>query len=514
MAEMRASPVVNPKFKRIAEVLRDLQGPMGEIIPFTDANPFRALMPAASTFENLAYGNSPFSEYAGVTNRRLPIVKTGREGELTDLADVALMATGVRPAMRGVKIAADEAGDAMVRFLTGNPKATAMGVLDEAGQMSPLAGIAKIKGIPINEILFPGKTVKELAPHEKRALTKFEKDLAVPAVRRREEMRVDGETIVTPTQGLEMIKEVAFNPENLVGKRLVPVFGDTSRIGGDVQQIKGVPLSKPVVQQGGFQYPLVKSNVAQDIAYASEPGAASGKIANFRKFPDEDVLGVFLAGGPRSIDFSHHQAQALVRQLDAIRPSSAAVKNFDKALREYWVDKKDKFGKPVRTYPFKNVKTSITSPDMEVMMAERTTKDFSPGQLRTAIADLMSEYNIQKQGFPVYNDALEAMVDPRLQQGYMGQTIFEAIPGRGIQTPTYTHQSYSAGIPGRYLGGLQGRTGELTGVPAELLFPKLFAEKRAKGKTQSNILTSMLKSHQGEVFTEEALDPLMQFLGR
>jgi hypothetical protein len=141
MAEMRASPVVNPRLKRIAEVLADLQGPMGQIIPGTDFNPFQMLMPQASTFENLAYGNSPFSEYSGVTNRRLPIVKTGREGELTDIADVALMATGVRPALRGVKVAADEAGDAMVQFLTGNPKATAMGVLDEAGKMAPLSRI-------------------------------------------------------------------------------------------------------------------------------------------------------------------------------------------------------------------------------------------------------------------------------------------------------------------------------------------------------------------------------------
>jgi hypothetical protein len=368
------------------------------------------------------------------------------------------------------------------------------------------------KGIPIRELLYPGKA--ELTSAEKSAITKFQKDLAVPAVRRREEMRLGGETIVTPTQGLNMIREMAFNPERLVGKRLVPVFGDMSRIGGDVSQIKGVPLSKPVVQQGGFQYPLVRENVEQNIAWASEPGAASGKIKNFEKFPDEDVLGVFLAGGPRSIDFSHHQAQAMVRQLDAIRPSADAVKNFNQALRDYAVPKKDKAGKVYNTYPFKNLKTSITSPDMETLMAQRTTKEFSPGQLRTAIADLMSQYNIQKQGFPIYNDALEVMNDPRLQQGFMGQTIFETVPGVGIQRPAYTHQSYSAGIPGRYAGGLQGKTGELTGVPAELLFPKLFAEKQAKGASRSNILTSMMKSHQGEVFTEESLDPLMQFLGR
>jgi len=506
MAEMRASPVKSKTLKRLADIVRmaEDQGQM-EFLPF---NPMTLFPVSSTTLENLAYGNLPM---AIPSQSNIPITKTGRKQEVAELAGLAMMAPGTG---RATKVAADTAGDAMVRYLTGNPRATAMGVLDEAGQMAPLANIAKLKGIPINEILFPGKAVKELAPEQKRALTRFEKDLAVPAVRRREEMRLGGETIVTPTQGLNMIREMAFNPERLVGKRLVPVFGDMSRIGGDVAQIKGVPLSKPVVQQGGFQYPLVRENVEQNIAWASEPGAASGKIGNFEKFIDEDVLGVFLAGGPRSIDFSHHQAQALVRQLDAIKPSAFAVKNFNQALRDFPVQKKDKDGKVYTTYPFKNLKTSITSPDMETLMAERTTKDFSPGQLRTAISQLMYKYDFQKQGFPIYNDALEVMTDPRLQQGYMGQTIFETVPGVGIQRPAYTHQSYSAGIPGRYLGGLQGKTGELTGVPAELLFPKLFAEKQAKGATRSNILTSMMKSHQGEVFTEESLDPLMQFLGR
>ena len=101
MAELRASPVVNPSYKRIADVLANLQGPMGEIIPFTDANPFKFLMPAASTFENLAYGNAPLAMPPGVTNRRLPIVKTGREGEFTDLASLGLLATGVPQVARG-----------------------------------------------------------------------------------------------------------------------------------------------------------------------------------------------------------------------------------------------------------------------------------------------------------------------------------------------------------------------------------------------------------------------------
>jgi hypothetical protein len=145
---MRASPVVNPRLKRIAEVLADLQGPMGQIIPGTDFNPFQVLMPQASTFENLAYGNSPFSEYSGVTNRRLPIVKTGREGELTDIADVALMASGVPAVSRGVARGANYLGDVMTQAVTRNPQATSMRALNEISQMSPFPQVAPQRSAP------------------------------------------------------------------------------------------------------------------------------------------------------------------------------------------------------------------------------------------------------------------------------------------------------------------------------------------------------------------------------
>jgi hypothetical protein len=137
MAELRASPVVNPSYKRIADVLANLQGPMGEIIPFTDANPFKFLMPAASTFENLAYGNAPFSEYAGVTNRRLPIVKTGRENELTDIADVALMASGLPMASRGVARGANYLGDVLTQATRAAPPAAPMRTLNEVAATAP-----------------------------------------------------------------------------------------------------------------------------------------------------------------------------------------------------------------------------------------------------------------------------------------------------------------------------------------------------------------------------------------
>ena len=367
----------------------------------------------------------------------------------------------------------------------------------------------KVGGIPARELLYPNRA--DLTPAEKSAVTSFEKSLSNQAVMRREEMRLTGGDVVKPTPGLTLTPEISYNPENLVGKRLVPVFGDLSPIGGDVYQIAGVPLTKPVTQQAGRKYPLVQSNVQQDIAYASEPSAAASKIANLNKYSDDDVLGVFFGGGPESVDFSHHMAQSFVRQLDALKPKKEAIKLFNNAIENFPVDVAVAGSKQkLRTYPFKNF-AGIDSPNIEELMTVKGTADYTPGQLRTAISKAVNTAKFRDLGFPVYGDTQKVMTEQGLRPGYAGQTLFEAIPGRGIAQPDYLHQSYSSGIPGRYVGGLNISNKE-TGVPSGLLFPELFAEQRARGARDDQILAKMRMSHQGEKFTQQALEALMKYL--
>jgi hypothetical protein len=370
-------------------------------------------------------------------------------------------------------------------------------------------GMTKVGGIPIRELLFPNKA--NLTPAEKTKITTFEKSLANPAVQRREEMRLAGGDIIKPTPGLNLISEIALDPQKMVGKRVVPVFGDLSPIGGDVYQVGGVPLSKPVTQQAGRKYSLVDQNIAQGNAYASELNAAAGKQANFRKFGDDDVLGVFFGGGPNSADFSHHMAQSFVRQLDALDPGPDAISAFNDAVRNSFVEKAVPGStKKVRVYPFQNF-AGVDSPNIEEMMVTRTTKDFTPGQLRTAIAQNINTAKFRNLGFPRYEDTQRVMTEPGLRPGYAGQTIFQAMPEKELISPDYVHQSYSTGIPGKYLGGLNINAAE-TGVPAEKIFQNLFAEQRAKKKKDDQILAKMRMSHQGEMFTQQHADVLSEFL--
>jgi len=146
--------------------------------------------------------------------------------------------------------------------------------------------------IPSNEILFPNRTLQSLTPAEKSALTKFDKALANPAVRRRETLALEGQTILKPN--IEMADRNIILPEQMQNKMLVPVVGDTSEAGLELSQIKGVPLARNVDLQGGGNYMRMQPNIAENRAWASEPEAAISKQNNLTAAGQsgKDVLGI------------------------------------------------------------------------------------------------------------------------------------------------------------------------------------------------------------------------------
>jgi len=77
---------------------------------------------------------------------RIPGEDTSPAGQLFSGMGTLAGGAGVTKIARGVNRAADVAGNRMVQAITGNPQATAVGVLQEAGQMSPLAAIVKPQG--------------------------------------------------------------------------------------------------------------------------------------------------------------------------------------------------------------------------------------------------------------------------------------------------------------------------------------------------------------------------------
>jgi hypothetical protein len=292
-----------------------------------------------------------------------------------------------------------------------------------ASGSAPAAALGAFKrgtnvgGIPIRELLYPGRG--DLTAAEKSAVTRFEKSLANRAVRQREEMRLAGRDIISDTPGLVKIQEIGINPESLLKKTLVPVAGDLSMTGGTVSQIAGVPLSQAVQRQGGREFMLLEPNVKQNVAWASEPAAASSKTENLRMFADkgEDALGIFLGMSPQGINFSHHMAQGMVGQLPTLPIAKQAYKELREDVRKTWV-KDPETG--VKRYPFKDF-AGVDSPNIYELMS----KD---GQLRKAIVESMSKAKFRDQGFPRWEDTAKVMNDPRLFLGpirwaYLGNIL-------------------------------------------------------------------------------------------
>lgn len=377
------------------------------------------------------------------------------------------------------------------------------------GSFAPM-GITKLQNIPINEILFPNKAISELTSAEKSAVTRFDKALSNPAVRRRETIALEGKDVVTPTEGVRLAEEIGIRPESLLGYRVVPVMGDQSATGGTVTQIAGVPLQRPVLQQGGRRYSTIEQNINENVAWASEPSAAGTKIGNLNYYTErgDPTLGVYMAMGPQGINFSHHVAEGMVGQLNFLKPSKAAIKELNSEIKNLKV-KNPETGQT--SQPFKNF-AGVDSENIYDIMS-RGTDEFSAGGIRKAIVETMSKAKYRDLGFPKWEDTARVMSEPGLTMGETGRTIFQALPGSQIVTPSFLHGSYSAGIPGSYMGGLLDATGQIRGVPDELMLPKTFARMREMGKGDPQIRRSMMMSYHGEKLDQEAIDNLMRYLG-
>ena len=365
------------------------------------------------------------------------------------------------------------------------------------------------------EALFPGKTEAMLSPAEKAALTKYKLILDTPAVMRREQARLFGSgDIVQPS--LNVAQEIGVNPNALLDKYAVPILWDTSATGGNVTQIAGVPLTQGmrdaapafVQRQGGRRYPYIQENLQQGVGGASNVSAQSSKINNLNKFSElGDTIGVQMNLAPSGINFSHHIAESYVGALNAIKPSRDALTSFRDAVRNTKVEN------PVTkeiSYPYKKF-PGLDSPNIREIMASGT-KDYSPGNIRKAIAEVGSTAAMEKQGFPRWQDVYNVMSEPGAETG-MAHTLLSVKPNAQMVTPNFQHGSYNAGLPAQVMGSLQNAQGKIVGVPDYLMLPKTFAERQAQGKTLNNIRTSLLKSHHGEKLDQQAIDNIARYLG-
>jgi len=378
----------------------------------------------------------------------------------------------------------------------------------------PVAMAEKVGKVKAIDVLFPNRTQASLTSAEKSALTKYKKSLDVPAVMRRERLALEGGgDIVEPTPGEVFRQGLGIEPTYLMDKYVVPVSSDWSGGGETIKQAAGVPLARPVKKQAGTKYGLLEQNIAEDVGWASMPGAASSKTNNLNEYAAlGDTVGVSSLLGQDSSNFSHHIAQGLIGQLPVLRPSKDATKLLDTTIQNKIVSKKLKDGTIVKTQPFKNF-PGVTSENIYDIMAQGT-KEYSAGDIRKAIAEEMSKAEFRDLGFPKWDTFTNLVNEPGAYTGASGGVMFKAKPEGKILTPTYQHGSYTAGIPTEgVLGGFKNAAGEIVTVPDYTIFRKTFDRLRKQGKTDANIRTSILKAHHGEKVDQQTIDGLLKYLG-
>ena len=327
-----------------------------------------------------------------------------------------------------------------------------------------------------------------------------------PAVWRREGLREEGATTVEDQLPIE---RNVMQPEDLQGKVGIPFMGDRSRAGGQLTQVEGVPLSRPVALQGGEDYPLVTN---PDAAWASNLGAARSRQNVAERAAEETgqaPVGVFTVMGERGIDFSTPVIESMMGQLESIRVPKKAIAKFDRRIND-----KIKTINEFNERPMQNF-VGLNHPDaMDQILGVGDYPSVGAGELRKLLVQEMGMTEFRDIGFPVYHDVMRAVTKPELmplQRGDAGTTMLRLDPEAPLSTES-RHRTYTTAIPGGYLGGLE------EAVPAQVMYPKGYEQmagmktKTGKPLSESDKIGWLGMSQHWEVFDQEWVDKVSEWL--
>lgn len=345
------------------------------------------------------------------------------------------------------------------------------------------------------------KAAKEgMTAAEKAWMTRMEKVARNKGVQHREALREGGETIVDDLH--TFAPRTIISPEQLLGKVGVQVQGDRSRAAALIRQLRGIPLEEGVRLEGGPAYAQLNKELGTGAGWASMKGAASGKQKQFERAAEatgREPIGVYSAMGLDGVDFATPVAESMIKALRLHRPNKAAIAAADKEIR--------------RLAP------EFVGLQSQDALAQALGRNGFPmegaGQLRKAIANTLKKAEYQNQGFPVYDDIIQAVTQPQLMDvpiGASGFTMFRAKPGSPLITGDdvkMPHGSYDSVIPGEYIGGLE------RSIPAEVMYPKTYEKHRAMGRNAAQTHRSMqVNNSDFEVFDQQWLDGVMNYLRR
>lgn len=390
-------------------------------------------------------------------------------GNLLDLGGIASSIPGVGPAL---KMARTGFKPRNLRFYTppaslprqpidvspGSPAA-----LEQLGRRLTQPTLAAQKFAARQDVLLRPEA---FGATSRSAVSRYGRSLENPAVRRRDQMRLEAFEELGPGQfgrgGLKVgelgtegvilpVTRNIIQPQDLYGRTILPVAGDTSDI-RTLTKVGGVPLSSPVQVQGGPNFPVLRGG------WASNQGAATNLYKTITDAAEEygtNPIGIYTGMGPEAINFSTPVVESMVGQLDAIGIPKTDLRAFDRAIRNTVV---------ADATPFKDF-VGLESPGLISQLR-------GGGELRKTVVAEMGKARWRDVGFPVYSDVQNAIIRRELAnqpRGFSGYSMFEGDPTKGLMVEP-EHLTYDRFIPGNYVGGFRSP------VSPQIMFPQTFAK--------------------------------------
>ena len=275
--------------------------------------------------------------------------------------------------------------------------------------------------------------------------------------------------------------------EDLQGGVIAPIPGDRTLTGFGIKAVNDVPLSEPSIMYGGPSYGHKKADEGLADFWASNATAAKSAQNRIAMAGEsgKPVYGMYVSMAPESGQFALHNADALIKQLDAYNPSKKQIKAFDELMREKFPE-------------FSGLK------DPELMSQLRQNSE-------------MRKYLVDRMERPTISEALDlpsglatrhAITEPMLRDtptGLSGFSVGRMKPEDKLAYGQYyEHPTYDTRIPGEYMGQAEVQ------LPWEYYFPDV-AKRIAESPKHAEHAFGTFKGSKDafQPVTQELIDKVM-----
>jgi hypothetical protein len=300
---------------------------------------------------------------------------------------------------------------------------------------------------------------------------------------------------------LEPTKELRPTPtyEGKVGDVNIALPGDQTISDMRLLDVNGLPIES--TQQGGSLYGEGKLHLEDPLFWASGRDVAQqfqDKVtALSHLYNTDDIMAHHLAMGEASNNYAMHFADANLRAIANSNPSKKAIKEFNKVIRDGFIDPK---GNKIKLPHF----VGIENPEEAYlqMMEDPAIRKWFNNRMK------IDKYTT-KIGLPSGKDIQWAITEPALRDmevSLTGHSVGKMIPEASL-TDTAEHATYEAGIPGISMG----KAPEL--APFELAFPDATDYVMATQRPQ-DFTGTIQKVFPHQVMDQQQLDQMSEYYRR